>query len=514
MHRRNFIKLASTLSLATALSRQQSWAQAVAVSTPPGEGAPFSEQWLITQAQNLANAPFELPRLELPSELADLSSQQYQDIRYKPDNTPWYSEPVPFKPQFFHAGFQYKVPVEIHLIDGGIARPYKYATSLFEYGAQVKPPPAESQAGFSGLRVHGPINRPDAWDEFVVFQGASYFRAIATAQAYGISARGISVNTAQPAGEEFPVFRAFWIQKPAVGDRQLVVHALLDGPSLTGVYKFSVEPGRSTVMEVECTLFPRKVLTHVGIAPLTSMYFFGSADATRADDYRPSVHSSNGLLIWNGLGEWHWRPLINPERIQYSAFSDKSPKGFGLMQRKRDFADFQDIDARFGDRPSVWVEPMGDWGEGTIDLIELPTRSEIYDNIVAFWRPKTPLAESASHHFRYRLHWCWEPPVRSTQAYTVQTRVGALGRPEVRFFVVDFVSGSSCNGCNVPPFTADVRAGAGEIRSVAVRQVPATGGLRVTFEFRPGRIDQTDIRCELKQSGQAISEIWTYRWTS
>ena len=513
MHRRNFIKLASTLSLAAAVSRQ-GWAQAVTGDSQAGEGVPFTEQWLLTQAQNMARAPHELPKLQLPSELNDLNSQQYQDIRFRAENTPWYMEDVPFKPQFFHTGFQYKVPVEINFIEGGVARPFRYSTALFEYGPQVKAPPADSQSGFAGFRVVGPLNRPGSWDEFLAFQGASYFRAMATGQVYGALARGISLNTAQPGGEEFPVFRSFWIQKPAPGERQLLVYALLDGPSLTGVYKFRAEPGRFTVLEVECTLFPRKVLTHVGIAPMTSMYFFGSADATRADDYRPNVHSSTGLLLWNGQGQWHWRPLINPERIQYSAFADRSPKGFGLVQREREFASFQDVDARFGDRPSIWVEPLGDWGEGTVDLIELPTRGEIYDNIVAFWRPKSPLAEIASHHFRYRLHWCWEPPVRGTQAYTAQTRVGvAPGKPDTRLFVVDFVSESSCNGCNVSPLSADVRPGAGEVRNVQVKQVPATGAQRVTFEFRPGRTEQTDIRCELKQNGQTISEIWVYRWT-
>jgi glucans biosynthesis protein len=511
MDRRNFIRLASTMWLAAALARKQAWGQPAAPA--PGEETPFSEQWLLTQAQNISRAPFEVPKLQLPSELDDLNSQQYQDIRFRAESTPWFNEDIPFKPQFYHTGFQYKVPVEIYAVENGVSRPFPYSTSLFEFGAQLKAPPPESQSGFSGFRMLGPINRPGSWDEFMSYQGASYFRAIATGQVYGASSRGIAINTAQPAGEEFPVFRAFWIQKPAPGDRQVLIHALLDGPSLTGAYLFRAEPGRSTIVDVEMTLFPRKVLTHVGIAPLTSMYYYGSADPTRVDDFRPNVHASAGLLMWTGLGEWLWRPLINPERIQYSAFSDKTPKGFGLIQRKRDFADFQDIDARFGDKPSLWVEPTGDWGEGTVDLIELPTRSEIYDNVVAFWRPKTPLAEIASHHFRYRLHWCWEPPISSTLAYTAATRVGALGRPDARLFVVDFVSSNSCAGCNMAPFTADVRTGAGEIRNVIVRQVPATGAQRVTFEFRPGRTEQTDLRCELKQNGQAVSETWIYRWT-
>ena len=481
---------------------------------PDPDEVTFSEQWLFTKAQNLARAPFELPKLQLPAELADLNGQQYQAIQYKPAANLWKGDPLNFQLQFLHTGFQYKVPVDVRTVEGGVARPFKYSPSLFDYAAPVQAPPPDSRAGFSGFRALGSIHRADAMEDFLVFQGASYFRAIAAAQTYGMSARGVCINTAQAAGEEFPVFRGFWVQKPAPGDRQLLIYALLDGPSLAGVYKFRVEPGRPTVMEVECTLFPRKPLTHVGIAPLTSMYFYGSADATRLDDYRPSVHNSDGLLLWTGSGEWLWRPLINPERLQYTAFSDRAPKGFGLLQRERAFHAYQDIDARFGDRPSVWVEPMADWGEGTIDLIELPTRSEIYDNVVAFWRPKAPLAETASHHFRYRLHWCWEPPVRSTKAYVMQTLVGALNKPENRHFVIDFVSGGSCNGCNVPPFTAEVRAGEGEIRNVAVRTNPATGGQRVSFEFRPGRAEQTDLRCELKQNGQAISEVWIYRWTA
>jgi glucans biosynthesis protein len=519
MDRRNFIKLASAFSLANGLS-QPSIAQEPAQAPPPpgpaaapADSVAFSEQWLFTQAENLARRPFAQPELKLPSELADMDQQKYQAIRYRPEAAVWKDDPFNFDLQFFHAGFQYKMPVDINLIEDGTARPFPYAPSLFEFGAPLTAPPADSQGGFSGIRIHAPIHRPDAMDPFLTFQGASYFRSIAAGQAFGMSARAVSINTAQSAGEEFPFFRAFWIQKPAANDRQLLVYALLDGPSVTGVYKFRAEPGRFTVMDVEATLFPRKLLTHVGIAPLTSMYYFGTADATRVDDYRPNVHSSSGLQIWTGTGEWIWRPLVNPERLQYSAFSDKTPKGYGLLQRPRAFHDFEDIDARFGDRPGVWVEPLGDWGEGAIDLIELPTRSEIYDNIVAFWRPKSPLAEIASHYFRYRLHWCWEPPVRSNKAYVAQTRVGAHGSPDVRYFSIDFVSGSSCNACNVPPFTADVRVGAGDIKNVAVRDNPATGGQRVTFEFRPGRVEQTDLRFELKQNGQVISESWIYRWT-
>jgi glucans biosynthesis protein len=525
MNRRTFIKLASGLTLGAGLSEHPT---AVAQSQPPAAppaqppaAAPaqpakeaFSEQWLLQAAENLSKRGFEQPKLNLPSELANLDQHSYQSIRFKQDATVWKNDPINFNLQFFHTGFQYKVPVEINLIEGDGVRTVPYSTALFDFDAPLTPPPPDSQSGFSGVRVLAPLNQPNAKSAFLIFQGASYFRAISAGQALGTWARGIGINTAQASGEEFPFYRAIWIKKPAPEERFLTIYALLDGQSVTGAYKFRAEPGRQTVMDVEFTLFPRKPLTHVGISPLASMFFFGAADPTRLDDYRPNVHSSNGLQIWNGAGEWIWRPLINPERLQYSVFIDKAPKGFGLLQRARAFSDFEDIDARFGDRPSVWVEPLGDWGDGAVDLIEVPSKSEIYDNIITFWRPKSPLADKASHQFRYRLYWGWEPPVRSTKAYAAQTRTGSRGSPDVRFFAIDFVSAGSCNGCNVPPFTANVRAGEGEIMNANVRDNPATGGQRVTFEFRPGGVQQTDLRCELHQNGQAISETWVYRWTA
>ncbi len=529
MNRRNFIKLASALSLAATLPQRASRAQAnnLAAPQPPAAGsatapapaasatgnqAAFSEEWLLSRAESLATEPFSAPELNLPSELTGLDQQKYQAIQFRPEAAVWKDDPVKFSLEFFHTGFQYKNPVEIFLIEDNVPRLFPYSTGLFNFGQPLTPPPPESQSGFSGVRVNGPIQQLGKKDPFLSFHGASFFRAIATGQAFGVVARGVCINTAQAQGEEFPVFRTLWIRKPAPDERQLTIYALLDGASLTGAYKFTAEPGRFTIIDVECSLFPRRPLNHVGIAPLNSMYFFGAADTTRLDDYRPNVHSSNGLQIWNAAGEWIWRPLTNPEQLQYSVFLDRTPKGFGLLQRKRAFSDFEDIDARFGDRPSVWVEPQGDWGDGAIDLIEVPSRSAIYDNIIAFWRPKSPLAEKARYSFRYRLHWGWEPPVRSSLASVLQTRVGRRGSDR-RFFVIDFVSGHSYNDRNLPEFTADVGAADGEISNVAVRKNPATGGQRVTFEFQRGGEQQTDIRCELKQNGQVISETWVYRWT-
>jgi glucans biosynthesis protein len=514
MNRRNFIKLAGAASLAVTLPGHAARGQEAPGSAAAGEAATFSEDWLVSQAQNLAAQPYSAPVLELPSELAELDQKQYRAIRFKPDATMWKDQPSKFSLQFFHTGFQYKTPVDMYLIEDGNIRAFPYAASLFDFAEPLTPPPPESKSGFSGVSIAHQIHQQNSRDPFLMFQGASFFRALASGQVFGAIARAVSVNTAQASGEEFPVFRSLWIQKPGPDDRHITIYGLLDGPSLTGAYKFRTEPGRMTNIEVECSLFPRRELPHVGIAPLNSMYFFGSADRTQLNDYRPNVHSSQGLQIWNAGGEWIWRPLTNPEALQYSVFVDGTPKGFGLLQRKRAFSDYEDLDGRFGDRPSVWVEPLGTWGDGAIDLIEVPSGSEIYDNIITFWRPRTPLPAMERRTFRYRLHWGWAPPLEPTLASVLQTRIGSDGADDAFIFVIDFVSGHSCNDCNLTAYEADIRIGDGEIRNVAVRNNKATGGQRVTFQYLPEGGKQTDLRCQLKQNGQVVSETWVYRWTT
>ena len=89
----------------------------------------------------------------------------------------------------------------------------------------------------------------------MIFAGASYFQAIARNQVFGMSARGLAIGTGEPEGEEFPFFRAHWIEAPS-GDR-MVVHSLLDGPSATGAYRFTIRPGDETTIDVEATIFVR-----------------------------------------------------------------------------------------------------------------------------------------------------------------------------------------------------------------------------------------------------------------
>lgn len=530
MDRRDVLKLGAGFSAALFLAKEMALeGSALAASSdqpatiPLGESKPFSNDTVTEKARLLSQAPYAPPPDIAPGIYKDLNYDQYRAIRFKKEAALWRNEAIGFTAELFSAGYIYKTPVEIFVVDGNNAAELQYDQSLFTYGPPLGRPPGDPKPGFSGFRIHTPINRPDVMDEFVVFQGASYFRAKATGQDYGISARGLAINTAQPPADEFPIFRSFWIVKPAKGAASVTVYALLDSISVSGAYKFVISAAHNTVMDVECTLFPRKTMTYAGIAPLTSMFYFAPSSSLRADEVRQRVHDSDGLSIWNGKGERIWRPLINANRIQFSVFADQAMKGFGLLQRERRADRYQDLDAHYERRPSVWVEPKDHWGEGSVDLVELPTQTEYFDNIVAFWHPKEPLEPSRSYNYRYRLTWCDEPPIRHNFATVSQTLVGASTQHEgMRLFYVDFSGTEDFNLCDdFDDFCADkngnveLTASAGAIVNIAIRRNMISGGHRVGFEYQPAPgVVEADIRCALIWEGKPISEIWIYRWTA
>lgn len=473
-----------------------------------GDPAPFPEDHVVVLARQLAAKPFEPGTVEFPAEIADLTYDQYRDIRFDPEKSIWKDADVPFRFDLFHSGFLYKTPVDIQIVEAGQARRVKYLRELFTFGPLVVPPPAGVDVPFAGFRLRHPINNPDVWDEFAVFLGASYFRAIARNQVYGLSARGLAVDTGSPKGEEFPVFRAFWIHKPEPGAASIVVQALLDSQSVTGAYRFTLRPADITQIDCQLVLFPRRDLDHVGFGPLTSMFLFDATNRDRFDDFRPAVHDSNGLLMLSGRGEWLWRPLANPRTLQISAFLDQGPRGFGLMQRNRKFEHFNDLEADYERRPSVWVEPVGDWGAGHVELIEIPADREIHDNIVAYWRPRDLLAVGTEHALAYRLHWCDTWPVAGL-ATTLATAQGLNWNREGRKFVVDFAGGDPGG-----EITADVMANGGEITRVVVEPNPFVQGHRLKFELIPAGSDPVELRAVLKRGDTAVSETWLYRWTA
>ncbi len=481
----------------------------------PGPAAPegelFTAETVRKTAERLAAREFQKPKLDLPEPFNSLSYDQYRDIRFRPDQSVWRGEKLDYELQLFPVGFLYDLPVELSLVEGGRVRPLKADGRLFQIGPLINKPVEGAPFAFSGFRIHGPLNRADYFDEYAVFQGASYFRAVARGQVYGMSARGLAINTARAGGEEFPFYRAFWIEKPKPGATEIIVHALLDSPSTTGAYRFAIAPGASTLVDVDMVLYPRRNMPHVGIGCLTSMFLYGSANRRLNGDFRPAVHDSEGLAILNGSGERIWRSLINPKKLQTSAFIDKDPKGFGLTQRNRGFSGFQDLEAHYEKRPSVWVEPKGAWGEGFVELIEIPAEEEIHDNVVVYWKPARELAAGQPHSFSYRMHWGEGIPVSPPGARARQTFIGATRKPGTHLFVVDF-DGPALKDIRELP-VAHVNVSAGTVANIVVQANPELPGLRSTFEVTPGNADLVELRLVLKAAEQQISETWLYRWT-
>ncbi|MDR2673485.1 MAG: glucan biosynthesis protein [Opitutaceae bacterium] len=389
-------------------------------------GGPFSFALLQDRARALAAAPWQARASRVPGPLLALDYDRHRDIRFDPAQSLWRAENLPFRLQFFHPGFIHGRTVRVHEAADGRAREIPFSKNLFDYGKNTALAAALSDdsagMGFSGLRVLTPLNTPGRFDELIVFQGASYFRALPRGARYGLSARGLALNTAEPGGEEFPVFEEFWAGRPGPGAREIVIHALLDSPGVAGAYQFSIAPGAATVARVRAVLFLRagaeKNVRVLGIAPLTSMFWFGENSPARHGDLRPEVHDSDGLALHTGAGEWLWRPLDNPRAVRTAAFSDRNPRGFGLAQRDRAFASYEDIEAAYHLRPSAWVEPVGDWGRGEVRLVEIPTPDETNDNIVAFWTPAQLPPAGHPLAFEYRLHWHLDAAAAGTTAAT------------------------------------------------------------------------------------------------
>jgi periplasmic glucans biosynthesis protein len=465
------------------------------------------------QARALAAEKFVRPKIDLPKPLQDMGYDQYRDIRFKRERAIWTSEGVSFQVELFHRGFIFKEPVALYVVADGTARRVFYSPDLFTFGPGVQPPPDGTVTDFSGFRILAPINRADAFDECVVFQGATYFRAVAKGQGYGLSARGLALNLGAREGEEFPFFRAFWIERPPPEARVIVVHALLDSVSATGAYRFTIRPGDPTVMDVEMTLYPRVDLKLVGLAPLTSLFVFGPNDRVDVDDVRTAVHDSDGLAIWNGKGEWIWRPLTNPETLQISEFLDDNPRGFGLLQRHRAFADYQDLEAQYERRPSLWIENIGYWGSGAVQLVEIPSKTDYHDNVVVFWRPSQPIPAQSEERRAYRLHWCWTPPVTPALATSAETRVGAGLEKGTRLFVIDFVGGRLAELTQDAPVKLDIVTSAGAVKYSVAQPNSAAGGWRVHFVLDPAGAKLCDMRGLLKLGEEPLSEVWSYRWT-
>lgn len=476
-----------------------------------GAATSFDESLVAARAQALAAAPYAPPPA-VAQEWLDLTYDQYREIWFDTRHSLYRGTDGAVQAEFFPAGLFFNSRIGINAVDKGSARPVLFEMRVFDTTDRF-PKLAEGGNGFSGFRLLGELEAPGRFQEYAVFQGASYFRAIARGQYYGLSARGLALNTASGGPEEFPVFREFWIEAAEPGAPTAIVHALLDSPSVAGAYRFTITKGDTTVIEVQSRIFPRVALDQVGIAAGTSMFLFNDMNRTRFDDFREAVHDSDGLLMLNGAGESLWRPLANPTALEVSTFADTAPRGFGLMQRARGTDAYNDLVANYERRPSLWVEPVGDWGTGAVLLVEIPTDKEINDNIIAFWRPSAPLDPGKMHAFDYRLHWCALGPAEGSVARVIASRTGARVFEEGRIFTIDFEPHPALGD---DPAQIEVRtyASSGEVMNPLLQTNPGTTGMRLDVTLRGNTDRATELRAELWRGGVRVSEVWLYRWVA
>ncbi len=484
-----------------------------------GDAEKFDYAVLKGRARALSAEPWKSRVNELPESVKGMDWDQYQTLHFRDDHLLWRDPESHFRAAFFHLGLYFKSPVHMYELVDGKAQEFAYDPAMFDYGKSgVDGKKLPKDLGFAGFRV---TFHTDRTRDVAAFLGASYFRAVGGEWQYGQSARGLAIDSGMERAEEFPDFVAYWLERPAPGANTLTVYGLLDSPSTTGAYRFEITPGQTLTMEIDAALYPRKPIERLGIAPLTSMFQTGENDRRVGNDWRPEIHDTDGLAIWNGNGEWAWRPLTNPRNRRFNAYQAENPKGFGLLQRDRDFDHYQDDGVFYDRRPSVWVEPKSDWGRGSVQLLELPTADETFDNIVAFWNPEKPAQPGEELLFGYRLHWAGRPPAQPKLAQVTATRTGiggVIGRKRPYYsmrFAVDFAHGDlSLLGPDVKiEQVLSVSRGRTEIPSV--RPLSDIHGVRAMFDLVPPDESEApiDIRMYLAVDGQAFSETWLYQWS-
>ncbi|WP_230531428.1 glucan biosynthesis protein [Microvirga roseola] len=486
-----------------------------------GSPAPFSFAALKKRAREMASAPYTPPPRPASEVLQQIDYDAHGKIKFKTDLALWANGPSEFPVTFFHLGRYFQKPVRMHVVDKGQAREIVYDSDYFEMPADSPARKLPDNSGFAGFRFQEARRGKLDWrkNDWVAFLGASYFRAIGQLYQYGLSARGLAVDVAvYGKNEEFPDFTHVYFDTPQPGSNTVTVYALLEGPSVAGAYRFVMQRAASVIMEVEAAVFLRHDVSRLGIAPLTSMYWYSEKAKTTAIDWRPEIHDSDGLAMWTGLGERIWRPLNNPPHIITSAFSDENPKGFGLLQRDRNFDHYLD-GVYYDRRPSLWIEPQGFWGKGTIQLVEIPTDDEIHDNIVAMWVPAEPARAGQAYEFRYRMHWSADEPYPTPLARVVATRFGNGGqagtvRPKgVRKFMVEFLGPPLArlpNGVIPRPV---LTASRGEFSNILTEAVPndVPGHWRTQFDLTVAGAEPVEMRCYLRSGDLVLSETWLYQ---
>jgi glucans biosynthesis protein len=477
---------------------------------------------VLERARTLAQGPYT-PGLTLPKELSRLTYDAYREIRFRRERALWSDGSSDWTVHLFHPGFLFDRPVRINVREQARWRAIPFATDLFEYGKTPVPGALAPEFGFAGFLLTYPLNTPEKQDEVISFLGASYFRFLARSQTYGLSARALGLNIGGPTKEEFPAFREFWIERPEPGSNRATVLALLDSESLTGAYQFDIAPGSRTEIEVTATIFPRKELNKLALSPMSSMFLAGEGSRKSADDFRPEVHDSDGMLLQSQHGDWVWRPLNNPGWTSIENFPDTNPRGFGLLQRDRSFQHYEDLEAKYHARPSYWVTPIDDWGPGRIELVQIPAADETTDNIVLSWTPTNPPRAGSERRFRYRITALSDaeaihPLGKVLNSFVIsqpQPSGAPTGTAERTRFIVDFAGGDLAYHLASPELVeATGLASNGRVERTIVQANVPVSGFRVIMDVMRDTGQQTDVRLFLRRRARVLTETWALPWPS
>jgi len=521
MSRRRFLQ---TGVAALSVTAARAWLPAAAAPATGGlkrlgTPQPFDYARLKGLARTLAAQPYKPPSDKLPAAVAALDWDHWEAIRYREERSLWAGEGLRYQVRFAHLGYRVTRPVRMYVVESGSAQELAYDSSMWDYSrAGLNPGELPATLGFGGFKI---FHDTDLVRDSAVFQGASYFRAVSGDKQFGMSHRGLAIGTGLPQPEEFSDFVSFYLERPQRNSGELTIYALLDSPSVSGAYRFIVTVADTLLMDVDAALYPRREIERIGIAPGTSMFFVGKNQRGISEDWRPEIHDSDGLQILTGTGEWIWRPLVNPNTVRVNTFLDSGPRGFGLMQRERDFSAYQDDWAFYEKRPSVWVAPKGNWGKGSVVLVEIPTRDETMDNVVAFWNPADKPQRGAELLFGYKLFWSRSNPLAMPLAMTGATRAGiggVIGQKRTHFswrFVVDFFGGNLRLLTEADRVVPVIHASRGRVEIPSARPLLPLNGWRAIFDLAvtDPSSEPIDLRLYLSFDGQPLTETWLYQYT-
>ena len=499
------------------VARRMSWkwivSALVAALIPVSSALAFAFEDVVARARQLAAGPYQ-PPVETPRFMREIGYDQYRGIRHQAQHNLWRDTHSRFQVSPVMPGNVYTRMVPINEVTGRDVRRLAFRKEHFTFDEVELEQRIPNDLGYAGFELSYSLDRHNIDDKFLVFAGGSYFRGIGKGGQWGLSVRGAAIDTGLASGEEFPDFIEFWLVRPRPRASRMTVYALLNSPRLTGAYKFLISPGASTRLDVSAVLFTRDRIEQLGIAPLTSMYFYGENTPRPHDAWRPEVHDSDGLLVQDGSGDWIWQPLLNPSKITFHNFSAGSE--FGLLQRDTRFASYEDAETNYHRRPSAIVRLEQGFEPGRILLVQLPTKNEFLDNIVAFWSLPGPVDGGTKLDLKYRLSFGGPTIAQTRLGRVVNTFVGrdvidASSMAGQYRFIVDF-TGARLDQLNADaPLAAAISSDQGTtILEHQLERVDATGFWRLSILAQAGADKPLALRSSLNINGRQLTEVWSY----